>query len=526
MAGTLIRMKLRVLSHSLTGKRAVLFFLGLVYALIAALASAFLPLAASNLDAGTDVVAALFALWALGWLVGPIFTGGGDETVRPENFALLAITERALARGLLAASLVGVPPAATLIGFLGIVVVGAQAGVVPALVSVVGLLAELAFVIVLSRVVIAALGAVLTSRRGRDLGVLLASLVGLAFIPMRFVFQAIGPVLLHRQSPTLTTVVRALPSGWAAVSMRGAAGGDLVATVAPLLGLVVLVAVLLAAWAPLLARRLTVGSVSTGPSTSGRRGRQGGRERSLGPVGAVVGRELKLWWRDARRRSLLIGSVLLGVAIPAFSFAGGGRSVVPFTAVWLVGFAVMQVGNLYGLDGGSLWHVLVTPGAARADVRGRQVAWLALIAPAGVLAAVIAPLVAGSPGAYPWLGGLVPVLLGSGAGLMVVQSTYIPFAMPQQKNQNPFSGGTAGSSAGCMRAMMGLAFLLLLIPATLPVVAVVLAGKAGGMAWLTWVATPVGLAVGATLAWWWGRLAYRRLETRGPEVLAEVRAPV
>lgn len=266
MAGTLIRMKLRVLSHSLTGKRAVLFVLGLVYALIAALASAFIPLAAgSDLEAGTDVVAALFAVWALGWLVVPILTGGGDETVRPENFALLPVTPRALARGLLAASLVGVPPAATLVGFGGVVVVGARVGVVPGLVAVVGLLGELAFVVVLSRVVIAALGAVLTSRRGRDLGVLLASLVGLAFIPMRFVIQAIGPVLLHRQSPTLTTVVRALPSGWAAVSMRDATRGDLVSTVAPLLGLVVLIAVLLAAWAPLLARRLTVGRCPPAP---------------------------------------------------------------------------------------------------------------------------------------------------------------------------------------------------------------------------------------------------------------------
>nr|MDQ2839269.1 hypothetical protein [Actinomycetota bacterium] len=394
MAGVLIRMKLRVLRHSLNGKRAVLFVVGLIYAFIAALVSALLPLAAgANPEAGTDVVAALFAVWALGWVVGPIVTGGGDETLRPENFALLPVTSSSLARGMLAASFIGVPAAATVVGFLGIVVIGARSGVTAAVVALVGLAIEVVFVVVLSRVVIAALGAVLSSRRGRDLGVLFASLVALAFIPMRFVFEAIGPTLVNRRSPTLTTVVRALPSGWAAVAMRGAARGDMVATVAPLAGLAVLIAVLLAAWAPLLGRRLTVTPVSVGPSKRSSSVRPAGRERSLGPVGAVVGRELKLWWRDARRRALLVTSVLLGVAIPAFSFAGGGRSVVPFTAVWLVLFAVMQVGNLYGLDGGSLWHVVVAPGAAWADVRGRQVAWLMLIAPAGVAAAVVAPLV-------------------------------------------------------------------------------------------------------------------------------------
>ncbi len=149
MARVLIRMKLRVLRHSLKGKRAALFAIGLVYGIIAGVVSALVPLAAgANLEAGTDVVAALFAVWALGWVVGPVLTGGGDETLRPENFALLPITSRALARAMLAASFIGVPAAATLVGFLGIVVVGATAGVVPALIGVIGVVGELGFVIV------------------------------------------------------------------------------------------------------------------------------------------------------------------------------------------------------------------------------------------------------------------------------------------------------------------------------------------------------------------------------------------
>ncbi len=299
-----------------------------------------------------------------------------------------------------------------------------------------------------------------------DLGVLLASLVGLAVIPLRYLFVDIGPVLFHRQSPALTAVLRALPSGWAAVAVRGArrpvGSGWAPARPCGAHG------VLLLAWAPLLRRRLTVVSVSAGPSKRSSRARRRGAERSLGPIGAVFVRELRLWWRDARRRIVLITSVLLGIVIPLFYSAGGGRSLVPYLALWLTVFATMQMGNLYGIDGGSLWHVLVTPGAARADVRGRQVAWLAIIAPLGVLAAVLAPLVVGSRSAYPWLAGLVPVLLGSGAGLIVMQSALLPFALPQQRNQNPFSSVSAGSGPGCIRVLTALAYLLLLAPARLP----------------------------------------------------------
>ena len=33
--------------------------------------------------------------------------------------------------------------------------------------------------------------------------------------------------------------------------------------------------------------------------------------------------------------------------------------------------------NLYGQDGTALWLTLLAPGSERADVRGRQLAWLA-----------------------------------------------------------------------------------------------------------------------------------------------------
>ena len=47
----------------------------------------------------TDIAAALFAACTPGWPFGPIMTRGGDQTLRPENAALLPLRPAALACG-------------------------------------------------------------------------------------------------------------------------------------------------------------------------------------------------------------------------------------------------------------------------------------------------------------------------------------------------------------------------------------------------------------------------------------------
>src|SRR5690606_3526253 len=74
---------------------------------------------------GAELLAAGYAVWLLGWLLGPIFTGGGDETVRPEFFTPLGLPPRRLAAGLLTAAFVGAGPALSLLALGGLVVLGA-----------------------------------------------------------------------------------------------------------------------------------------------------------------------------------------------------------------------------------------------------------------------------------------------------------------------------------------------------------------------------------------------------------------
>ncbi len=516
MVGVLIRMKWRVLRHSLRGKQAVLTAGGALVGLFAALVTNLV--ATTDFDragVGGDVLAALYLLWAVGWLFGPVFTGGGDETLRPEHFALLPLTPARLARGLLGAAFVGVPAIVTFLAFLGLVLFADGPAAVAVAVVVVPL--QLMFVVLLSRVVMAALGAVLRSRRGRDLGVLLVAFVGLSGFAVRAALRTAGPVLVEGRSPVLSTVLRAVPSGWGTAAVDAAGRGDWLPALAGVLGLLALVAGLLAVWGGLLVRHTTRVAVNSGPGRR-RRTRAGFGDRlPANRVGAVAGKELRTWVRDARRRVALLSMLIVGVVVsvvPAVS-DGAGYGSLPFAGLVVVTMACLLAGNLYGMDGSALWHTLVVPGAEAVDVRGRQLAWLLIVGPVTLVLALLLPGLT-EPGTYPWVLGLAPALLGGGAGLIVVLSVYAGYPLPDRW-ASPFA---SGGSPGIVRVLLQLGIVVLLGVVALPELAV--AGFGAGVPAVQWLALPVGAGVGVLCWWAGGRVAQRRLVTRGPELLADV----
>lgn len=508
MVGILIRMRWRVLRHSLKGTQAGLTVVGLVFGLVAA--GVTLLVAGADFDqpgVGTDVLAAVYLMWTVGWLFAPVLTGGGDETLRPEHFALLPLPPRQLAAGLLGAAFVGVPAVVTAVAFCGFFLHAEGAHVLVALVAVP---LQLVFVVLLSRVTIAGLGAVLRSRRGRDLGVLLAAAVGMSGFLVQLLVRAFGPALASGDSPVLSAVLRWSPSGWGTVAVTA----SWPVAIACLVALAAVNVGLLALWSVLLVRRATqVTSVA-----SAVRGRRfGGRS----PFGAVVGKELRTWARDVRRRVALLSTLVVGTITSVGPLLSGDGGPSPFGGVYLVAFGALMAGNLYGMDGSAMWHTLVVPGAERVDVRGRQVAWLMIVAPVTLLLAILLPAVS-DPDTYPWVLGLAPALLGGGGGLVVVLSVYTAYPMPDRK-ASPFA---TGGGAGFGRGLLQVGITLLLAVVALPVVAVVLVGSAVGVPAVSWLAVPVGIAVGVLVFWWWGGIAIQRLVTRGPELLAKVAKPV
>ena len=120
-------------------------------------------------DIAVPVVITVFTLQLVAWVLAPLVAFGVDETVDPTRFALLPIRPQTLQRGLLVASLIGYLPAANMILLLGAAIaIGVPWSVLP--VAVVCAAVQLMICVVLSRAASTSMSALMTSRRGRDLG--------------------------------------------------------------------------------------------------------------------------------------------------------------------------------------------------------------------------------------------------------------------------------------------------------------------------------------------------------------------
>lgn len=520
MVGVLIRMKVRSYVHSLRGARRIIGFLvGLVVGLIVAVGSASMV---ATTDRTFSVAALLFTVWTLGWIFAPVLTAGSDETLQPEHFSLLPIPPRQLALGLTVSAVFGVAPIMTLIAFAGLVVAAVGHGIAALVIAVAGVVLQLGFVITASRVVVGWLGAVLRSRRGRDLGILLTSVIGLLFIPARIMIGTIGPILHAASDSALAAVVQWFPSSWAPMAVQAAANRQWPLAVGLLAALLVLTGVLMALWAVLLRQRLTTAARdSHGVAASV----GGGWLEWVIPataVGAVMTKEIRFWWRDARRRALMVPGLLMGLGIPVliqFTGRGSAGSLIPFAALFVLWITTLNSGNLYGYDPAALRHMLVTGTELSADVRGRQLAWGVFVAPVAVLAAVVLPGVTGSWPTYPWVLALTAAGLGAGSGVLMLLSVYAAFPAPRQRG-NPFASGSG--RPGCANAVKQLGTSVVLVVAVLPTLAVLITGSVLGLSWLRWSAVPVGVLTGALWAWLFGWIAARRLRNRGPELLRAV----
>jgi ABC-2 type transport system permease protein len=147
-----------------------------------------------------------------------------------------------------------------------------------------------------------------------------------------------------------------------------------------------------------------------------------------------------------------------------------------------------------------VWLTVVTPGSARADIRGRQAGWLIAVGPYAVASTVILTALSGQPQAWPWALGLLTAVLGGGAGLLAIGSLVCVQPLDPAGNPTP---------TWSLKVHVALPVVPL---AALPTVLVLVAG--GG-----WLAVPAGVLTGAVLAIWLGRLAVTRLADRQVSIL-------
>lgn len=492
---TLVRMRLAAFRHALEDqfRRSWIItggFVGL------ALAGGMLWVAARG---DHDVLVVVLAVWMLGWVVGPLFAGGGDETLKPEYFTMMPLPPRTLSTGLLVAALAGVAPVISLIALLSLFVV--SGGIVAALVAVPALLLQLLCFVLASRLAVAVYGVLLQVRAGA----VIAALVN-AFI-LAFTAQGWALIVAFVSTDVQGTVAKAAriaPSGWGLVAVEAAGRGDWLEVLAALAGLVALAVVMLLAWSALLVRRTTV-------TRAGRKPRRLLTART--PEGAAAAKELRSWTRDLLYGHRAVFAVAYGLFFCMMPLAIGMKSMLPWAGPAAVVMAGSMAANLYGSDGTAFWTTLMTPGSSRADVRARQRAFLLVFGPLTLLITVLLTWWSGDTRAWPLVLSVLPALLGGAAGLVVACSVYaaVPTTDAHKRSGNPLNSGENEGET------MGIVYVMLVLVATTCAPALILALYYG------WWGVPVGVLSGVLAWWYFGRVAARRLDARGPELLTLLR---
>lgn len=509
MVGVLIRMKLAVLRRSTTGSKANWTATGALLGVLAAFAT----IAVAGIDSapGTvlDLLALVYAVWALGWMLGPAWAG--EPVLRAEHFALLPIPRHKLAVGLLVAAFAGITTAVSLVAFASAVVFAARlGGVVPIVLAVPAALLQLTLVVLLSRLTARMFAALSRSRAGAVITAVISAVMLVLASSGWIVFVGVEAILAYGFSPGFSTVVRSLPSSWGLVAVEASSRGDWLWTALPLAGLVVLTALLVLAWSRVL-----------GPPRLGRpvvRGTAGLPATTAGRTVSVYRKEVRTWLRSPQRVQGLVLAPVFAILSCLVPLAFGSSALLPFAGALTAVMGAAVSANLYGQDGTALWMNLVAPDTAAADVRGRQLAWLTFFAPVSILLSILGTVLSGEYALWHWASAATTGVLGAGVALvpLIGLSQLAPGPDPHRNRNSPMDHGDA----------VGGAFAALVGTVVLAVPAIATVGVASALGYPDLEVLGVAVAVMTGLAYWTsiGGAAVRRLTDRGPELLYLMRA--
>ena len=526
---TLARLKARLLLNRARTTRGGIPQL-LIAGALGAGAALFGAIAAISLAHSDDprisvstIVIGSTVLW-LGWTFLPLLTFGTDETLDPARLQLLPVRRSPLMAGLLLSSVIGIIPLAAVVVLIATVAGYGEHGAF--VVGIVAMALLLALCITSARTLSTVLSAGLSSRRGRDAAIVVASLLFLGLQSLRFVHLSIGPSgFLHASH-----VLRWTPAGMLGQAVYDARAGHWLRAVVQLIPAALLVPLLLKVWADALDHSMTV--VVDGASRERRRGR---REQAALPLvprrtpwlasapwGAVAARELRYFARDPRRKIMLLNAVIFGAGVPLYlSFRSNGSHSVVLLSTLAGWVGVVMAMNQFGFDGAGAWTDAAAGDTTRSVLIGKNAALAMTILPViTVVAVVIAAITKG------WI--YIPAALllglgGLGAGFASADVVSVRFPMRLPEGGSPFSGfgGGGGGGQGLSRAFVLLGCSLAQNLLLGPIVAAAVVGAAVAPVSLV-VTAPLCTAYGAAL-WWAGvKTAGRMAQWRLPELLRAI----
>jgi ABC-2 type transport system permease protein len=471
VARLLVQLKLQLLTNALrsSSRARVGFIISTLFALVLAVGGfIFLAMLRGN-AASVDLAAAVFTVFAFGWLILPLLAFGLDGTLDPATLALYPLRTRSLAVGLLAASVTGAWPVANLIALLG-VTIGLAHGALGVVIAVLAVVLQVLFCIVLARFVTTGLAGLLRSRRGRDLGVFLV----IPIFALYETFAQVVPRLASEGKITATAFdgvdkwLRWLPPGLAAHAIQDASTGHVGTGLLRLALLAAIVLVLGTLWIRSLSRAVV--AVDTSTQASAVRGRPLPFSRA-GIRGTVAGRYLLYQRRDPASimrwcivAILMVVTTISTIRTPHYhiglfiSAVIGGGMVGALNAN-----AVGLTGPAFGLEATALTGAR----QMRAYFTGRAIALAAIGVPLLLIMSLILTAAAGHPANWLWV---APVDLGTlGAGLAFSSLFTVSVPYPMQKRVGspvPTTGDGYGGQAfaGVLGSLVGVAI------ATIPLI--------------------------------------------------------
>jgi ABC-2 type transport system permease protein len=518
VARHLVRLKLVLLRAGLATvgiQGRVAFGVAYLFAVVVGVVGglAFLALRTASMADVRQFVPFGFGMLFVMWAFGPVLLLASDNTLEVDRLALFPLRPQQLMPGLLLGSMVGFGGLATVLSLLGAVGGTVRASLWATVVVVLAVALEFAICVAASRLVSTALSAATRKRRFRD--------VALTIVPLLvFAFQvAFNAATRGARLSVPRRLMESLPSGPPALAVVAARAGRPLAALVALAVSAAALLVIVWFWSVAIERVLTTAVESGGPAR-----RDAGS--SLFPrwarwlpanrAGAVAAKELRLQWRDPRRRSSVIASAFFAL-LPLVTVRGAGSGLgtgLVLLAVFPAALFGLAAVNLYGFDGPRFWMHLAAGDDARADLVGKDIETLIV---GGVVTLAEALVLAAFTGGWRYV---LPVLalagltLGVELGIGNVTSVMLPVTMPDS-NTNVWASNSA-------QGIQTLVPVLLTMVATAAVVVPCVFWSKGLVdrppAWVS--AAVVQLALGA-LVWWVGlELAVRRSSGRQAELLA------
>ena len=495
MVAELLRLRLQTIANTVRfGPRALLT--AVVSVLLVLLASSAVSALAGGLrGAALDDVRALVvgagSLILVGYFVLP-FATVRPPWADPRRLAVLGASESTAAIGLAVGALVGLPALALVVLSPGYVRSWDQGPGIAAVAVLAAIVAGLtAFLLSL---VASTLNAVmLTSRRSRQF--LLAGGVVVALLVIPLVVDLVRTTWAGAARTGVVADALAWTPFGAALALPGhAAGGDTGRVVADAVVATLTLVGLWLAWRALVARSFVdrpEPDLSDDPTGLG-----WFEFVSATPAGAVAGRSLTYWMRDARYRMSLVIIPILPLLVVPLGIAGVSwhwLALVPVPLMCLiVGFLPH---NDVAYDSTALWLHVATDTRGLADRIGRLAPPLLIGVPLVVVGSTVAVWAFGDWRALWSEVGISAALLLSGLGLSSVMSAAMPYATVRP-HDDPFQQPQSnGSSAVVAQTVMIGGALLAAVPALYFAGRDLLGGDTAAGPWSAISGVAVGLIV-------------------------------